>query len=127
MNVTNREARMWDQARQMGTLRQVKEDRMAAVHGSLQQRSSKTASPNTPEGASGCSQAVVSHEGRAVAARGSRPQVNAGMNSARATVSTTAAAPAENPGTSSATPLTGAGAGARLQQAKQIIGQRSLL
>lgn len=111
-----RHMELWDAAQRRG----IHQAKVKAVRDYL-------AGMNTPEGASGCSQAVVSHEGRAVAARGSRPQVNAGMNSARATVSTTAAAPAENPGTSSATPLTGAGAGARLQQAKQIIGQRSLL
>ena len=110
---------MWDQVRAQAAARKLASERQAAVAAYVQS--------NTPEGASGCSQAVVSHEGRAVAARGSRPHVNAGMNSARATVSTTAAAPAENPGTSSATPLTGAGAGARLQQAKQIIGQMALL
>lgn len=115
--VTNREARMWDQARQMAALRQIKEDRMAAVQGSLQQRSSKTASPNTPEGASGCSQAVVSHEGRAVAARGSRPQSFAGMNSARATVSTTPAAP-ENTSTVSLTPHAADGAGLGFDQGR---------
>lgn len=121
MTVTNREARQWDQVQRQELRRNIAARQQEALAAYLRRQS------NTPKGASGCSQAVVSHEGRAVAARGSRPHVNAGMNSARATVSTTAAAPAENPGTSSATPLTGAGAGARLQQAKQIIGQRALL
>jgi hypothetical protein len=106
---------LWDAAQRRG-IQQAKEK---AVRDYL-------AGMNTPEGASGCSQAVVSHEGRAVAARGSRPQVNAGMNSARATVSTTAAASTENPGNDHQAPLTGLVAGARLQQAKQIIGQRGL-
>ena len=70
---------------------------------------------NTPEGASGCCQAVVSQEGRAVAARGSRPQSFAGMNSARAAVSTTPAAP-ENPGTVSLTPHAAVGAGLGLKK-----------
>ena len=90
---------LWDAAQRRG-IQQAKEK---AVRDYL-------AGMNTPEGASGCSQAVVSHEGRAVAARGSRPQSFAGMKSARATVSTTAAAP-ENPGTVSLTPHAADGAG----------------
>lgn len=102
MTVTNREARQWDQWQHQAAMRRIAKERQAAVAAYVQS--------NTPEGASGCSQAVVSHEGRAVAARGSRPQSFAGMNSARATVSTTAAAP-ENPGTNSPTPHAAGGAG----------------
>jgi len=111
----------WNKWQHQSAMRRLERERREAVAAYVRQHQS-----NTPEGASGCSQAVVSHEARAVAARGSRAQKVAGNSSALAAVSTTAAAP-ENPGTSSATPLTGAGAGARLQQAKQIIGQRSLL
>jgi len=118
---TNREAEQWNRVLHWMARRETEKTRRALVDHIRHQNQS-----NTPEGASGCSQAVVSHEARAAAARGSRAQIDAGQSSALATVSTTAAAP-ENPGTSSATPLTGAGAGARLQQAKQIVGQRSLL
>lgn len=120
--VTNREARLWDQMQHQAAMNRIARERQAQVAPFLRQ-------PNTPEGASGCSQAVVSHEGRAVAARGSRPQSIAGSTtSARATVSTTAAAPTENPGTVPPTPPTAGGAGnmARIRRAMQIIGQRSL-
>lgn len=96
MTVTNREARQWDQRAEQDMLRRIAKQRQEAIAAYLKQS-------NTPEGASGCRQAVVSQEGRATAARGSRPQSFAGMNSARATVSTTAAAP-ENPGIVSPTP-----------------------
>ena len=123
MTVTNREAEQWNRIAHAAAMRKIIQDRQEAVAAYVRQHQS-----NTPEGASGCSQAVVSQEGRAAAARGSRPsQSRVTTNSARAAVSTTAAAPEKNPGTSSATPLTGAGAGARLRQAKQIVGQRSLL
>jgi len=122
MTVTNREAEQWNRLRHQSAMRKIIQDRQEAVAAYVRQHQS-----NTPEGASGCSQAVVSHEARAVAARGSRAQIVAGNSSALAAVSTTAAALEKNPGTSSATPLTGAGAGARLRQAKQIVGQRSLL
>lgn len=112
----------WNKWQHQSAMRRLERERREAVAAYVRQHQS-----NTPEGASGFSQAVVSHEARAVAARGSRAQKVAGNSSALATVSTTAAAPVENPGTSSATPLTGAGAGARLRQAKQIVGQRSLL
>lgn len=110
---------LWDRVQHQAALRKVAKERQAAVAAYVQS--------NTPKGASGCSQAVVSHEGRGSCCARQPAVAFAGMNSARAAASTTAAAPAENPGTSSATPLTGAGAGARLQQAKQIIGQRALL
>lgn len=112
----------WDQWQHRSAMHRLEAERREAVAAYVRQHQS-----NTPEGASGCSQAVVSHEGRAVAARGSRPQSIAGTTSARATVSTTAAAPTENPGNEHQAPLTGLVAGVRLQQAKQVIGQRSLL
>lgn len=105
MIVTNREARQWDQRAEQSMLRRIARQRQEAVAAYVRQQQS-----NTPEGASGCSQAVVSQEGRATAARGSRPPSFAGMNSARATVSTTAAAP-ENPGIVSPTPHAADGAG----------------
>lgn len=112
---------LWDKVQHRAVQNRIARERQALVAPFLRQ-------PNTPEGASGCSQAVVSHEGRAVAARGSRPQSIAGSTtSARATVSTTAAAPAENPGNDDQTPLTGPVAGARLKLAKQMVGQGSLL
>lgn len=117
--VTNREARLWDQRAEQSMLRRIARQRQEDVAAYLKQS-------NTPEGASGCSQAVVSHEARAVAARGSRAQKVAGNSSALATVSTTAAAPVENPGNDHQTPLSGLVAGARLQQAKQVIGQRGM-
>ena len=98
---------LWDRAQRQAMLRKAVKDRQAAVAAYVQS--------NTPKGASGCSQAVVSHEGRAVAARGSRPQSFAGMNSARAAVSTTAAAP-EKPGTVSLTPHAADGAGIGFDQ-----------
>lgn len=107
MTPTNREAQQWDQVRAQAAARKLAKERQEAVAAYLQS--------NTPEGASGCSQAVVSHEGRAVAARGSRPQSFAGMSSARAAVSTTAAAP-ENTGTVSLTPHAADGAGLGLSQ-----------
>ena len=110
---------LWDRAQRQAALRKVAKERQEAVAAYVQS--------NTPKGASGCSQAVVSHEARAVAARGSRAQKVAGNSSALATVSTTAAAPVENPGNDHQTPLSGLVAGARLKQAKQIVGQRSLL
>ena len=108
MMVTNHEAHQWDQMRAQAAARKIAKERQAAVAAYLKQS-------NTPKGASGCSQAVVSHEGRAVAARGSRPQSIAGMNSARAAASTTAAAP-ENPGTVSLTPHAADGAGLGFDQ-----------
>lgn len=113
--------RLWDQWQHQSAMRRLERERRQAVAAYVQQHQQS----NTPEGASGCSQAVVSHEGRAVAARGSRPTY-AGTNSARATVSTTAAAPTENPGNEHQAPLTGLVAGARLHLAKQIVGQRGL-
>lgn len=114
--------RLWDQWQHQSVMRRLERERRQAVAAYVQQHQQS----NTPEGASGCSQAVVSHEGRAVAARGSRPQSIAGTTSARATVSTTAAAPTENPGNEHQAPLTGLVAGARLHLAKQIVGQRGL-
>ncbi len=108
MNVTNREAEQWNRVQHTANLRRIAQQRQAAVAAYVS---------NTPKGASGCSQAVVSHEGRAVAARGSRPQSFAGMNSARATVSTTAAAP-ENPGIVSLTPHAADGAGLGFDQGR---------
>lgn len=64
MTPTNREAQQWDQVRTQAAARKLAKERQEAVAAYVQS--------NTPEGASGCSQAVVSHEGRAVAARGSR-------------------------------------------------------
>ena len=64
MTPTNREAQQWDQVRTQPAARKLAKERQEAVAAYVQS--------NTPEGASGCSQAVVSHEGRAVAARGSR-------------------------------------------------------
>ena len=98
---------LWDRVQHEATMRRITQRRQEAVAAYVQS--------NTPEGASGCSQAVVSHEGRAVAARGSRPQSFAGMNSARAAVSTTAAAP-EKPGTVSLTPHAADGAGLGFDQ-----------
>lgn len=93
---------LWDRVQHQAALRKLAKERQVAVAAYVQS--------NTPKGASGCSQAVVSQECRAVAARGSRPQSFAGMNSARAAVSTTPAAP-ENPGTISLTPHAADGAG----------------
>lgn len=93
MNVTNREAEQWNRLRHQSAMRKIIQDRQEAVAAYVRQHQS-----NTPEGASGCSQAVVSHEARAVAARGSRAQKVAGNSSALATVSITAAAPEKNPG-----------------------------
>ena len=93
MTVTNREAEQWNRLRHQSAMRKIIQDRQEAVAAYVRQHQS-----NTPEGASGCSQAVVSHEARAVAARGSRAQKVAGNSSALATVSTTAAAPEKNPG-----------------------------
>lgn len=121
MTVTNREAEQWNRMQQWMFKREIDRSRKELIERIRHQNQS-----NTPEGASGCSQAVVSHEGRAVAARGSRPQSIAGTNSARATVSTTAAAPTENPGSEHQAPLTGPAAGARLHLVKQIVGQRGL-
>lgn len=121
MSVTNREAEAWNRVQHWRLQREIERSRQELVERLRYQNQS-----NTPEGASGCSQAVVSHEGRAVAARGSRPQSIAGTTSARATVSTTAAAPTENPGNEHQAPLTGPAAGARLHLVKQIVGQRGL-
>lgn len=99
MGVTNREAGQWNRVAHASAMRKIVQDRQEAVAAYVRQQQSNT----PPEGASGCSQAVVSHEARAVAARGSRPQSIAGTTSARATVSTTAAAP-ENPGIASPIP-----------------------
>ena len=98
MNVTNREAEQWNRIAHAAAMRKIVQDRQEAVAAYVRQHQS-----NTPEGASGCSQAVVSHEARAVAARGSRAQNVAGNSSALAAVSTTAAAP-ENPGIASPIP-----------------------
>ena len=100
---------LWDRVQHQAALRKLAKERQEAVAAYLQS--------NTPKGASGCSQAVVSQEGRAVAARGSRPQSFAGMNSARAAVSTTAAAP-EKPGTVSLTPHAVDGAGLGFDQGR---------
>lgn len=105
MTVTNREAEQWNRIAHAAAMRKIIQDRQEAVAAYVRQHQS-----NTPEGASGCSQAVVSQEGRAAAARGSRPQSFAGMNSARATVSTCVAAP-EKTGTNSLTPHAAVGAG----------------
>ena len=110
---------MWDQVRAQTAARKLAKERQAAVAAYVQS--------NTPEGASGCRQAVVSHEGRGSCCARQPAAAFAGMSSARAAVSTTAAAPTENPGNDHQAPLTGLVAGARLQQAKQILGQRSLL
>lgn len=98
MTVTNREAEQWNRIAHAAAMRKIIQDRQEAVAAYVRQQQS-----NTPEGASGCSQAVVSHEARAVAARGSRAQKVAGNSSALAAVSTTAAAP-ENPGIASPIP-----------------------
>ena len=98
---------LWDRVQHEATMRRITQRRQEAVAAYVQS--------NTPEGASGCSQAVVSHEGRAVAARGSRPQSFAGMNSARAAISTCVVAP-ENTGTVSLTPHTADGAGLGFDQ-----------
>lgn len=102
MNVTNREARQWDQMQRQAAQRKISAERQAAVAAYLQS--------NTPEGASGCSPAVVSHEGRGSCCARQPAEAFAGMNSARATVSTTAVAP-ENPGIVSLTPHAADGAG----------------
>ena len=99
MNVTNREAEQWNRIAHAAAMRKIVQDRQEAVAAYVRQHQSNT----PPEGASGCSQAVVSHEARAVAARGSRAQNVAGNSSALAAVSTTAAAP-ENPGIASPIP-----------------------
>ena len=98
MTVTNREAEQWNRIAHAAAMRKIIQDRQEAVAAYVRQQQS-----NTPEGASGCSQAVVSHEARAVAARGSLAQKVAGNSSALAAVSTTAAAP-ENPGIASPIP-----------------------
>lgn len=104
MNVTNREARQWDKVHHQAAMRQIAKKRQEAVAAYLKQS-------NTPEGASGCSQAVVSHEGRGSCYARQPAEAFAGMNSARATVSTTAAAPEKNPGIVSPTPHAAVGAG----------------
>ena len=109
MMVTNREAQQWDRMRAQAAARKLAKERQAAVAAYVQS--------NTPKGASGCSSAVVSQEGRAVAARGSRPQSFAGMNSGRATVSTCVVAP-ENTGTVSLTPHAVDGAGLGFDQGR---------
>lgn len=103
MNVTNREARQWDQMQRQAAMRRIAKQRQEAVASYLKQS-------NTPEGASGCRQAVVSHEDRGSCCARQPAEAFAGMNSARATVSTTAAAP-ENPGIVSPTPHAADGAG----------------
>ena len=100
---------LWDRVQHQAALRKIAKERQAAITAYVQS--------NTPKGASGCSQAVVSHEGRAVAARGSRPQSFAGMSSARAAASTTAAAP-KNPGTVSLTPHAADGSGLGFDQGR---------
>ncbi len=89
----------WDQWQHQSALRRLERERREAVAAYVRQHQS-----NTPEGASGCSQAVVSHDARAVAARGSLAQKVAGNSSALAAVSTTAAAPEKNPGIASPIP-----------------------
>lgn len=98
MTVTNREAEQWNRMQQWMFKREIDRSRKELIERIRHQNQS-----NTPEGASGCSQAVVSHEARAVAARGSRAQKVAGNSSALAAVSTTAAAP-ENTGIASPIP-----------------------
>lgn len=88
----------WDQWQHRSAMHRLEAERREAVAAYVRQHQS-----NTPEGASGCSQAVVSHEARAVAARGSLAQKVAGNSSALAAVSTTAAAP-ENTGIASPIP-----------------------
>jgi hypothetical protein len=112
MAVTNREARQWDQWQHQSAMRRLDRERREAVAAYVRQHQS-----NTPEGASGCSQAVVSHEARAVAARGSRAQKVAGNSSALAAVSTTAAAP-ENPGIASPIPHAARDAGLGFDQGR---------
>ena len=107
MMVTNREAQQWDRMRAQAAARKLAKERQAAVAAYVQS--------NTPKGASGCSQAVVSHEGRGSCCARQPAAAFAGMNSARVTVSTTAAAP-ENPGTVSLTPHAADGAGLGFDQ-----------
>ncbi len=95
---------LWDAAQRRG-IQQAKEK---AVQDYL-------AGMNTPEGASGCRQAVVSHEGRGSCCARQPAAAFAGMSSARAAVSTTAAAP-EKPGTVSLTPHAADGAGLGFDQ-----------
>ena len=89
----------WDQWQHRSAMHRLEAERREAVAAYVRQHQS-----NTPEGASGCRQAVVSHEARAVAARGSLAQKVAGNSSALAAVSTTAAAAPENPGIASPIP-----------------------
>ena len=100
---------MWDQVRAQTAARKLAKERQAAVAAYVQS--------NTPEGASGCRQAVVSHEGRGSCCARQPAAAFAGMSSARAAVSTTAAAP-ENPGIVSLTPHAADGAGLGLDQGR---------
>ncbi len=103
---------LWDQLQHQSAMRRLERERREAIAAYVRQHQS-----NTPEGASGCSQAVVSHEARAVAARGSRAQKVAGNSSALAAVSTTAAAP-ENPGIVSPIPHAARDAGLGFRQGR---------
>ena len=109
MTPTNREAQQWDQVRAQAAARKLAKERQEAVAAYVQS--------NTPEGASGCSQAVVSHEGRGSCCARQPAAAFAGMSSARAAVSTTAAAP-EKPGTVSLTPHAADGAGLGFDQGR---------
>lgn len=111
MTVTNREARQWDQVQRQELRRNIAARQQEALAAYLRRQS------NTPEGASGCRQAVVSHEGRGSCCARQPAVAFAGMNSARATVSTTAAAP-EKPGTVSLTPHAADGAGLGFDQGR---------
>lgn len=109
MMVTNREARQWDQRAEQSMRRRIAKERQEAVAAYVQS--------NTPKGASGCNQAAVSHEGRGSCCARQPAAAFAGMNSARAAVSTTPAAP-ENPGTVSLTPHAADGAGLGFDQGR---------
>lgn len=111
MTVTNREARQWDQVQRQELRRKIAARQQEALAAYLRRQS------NTPEGASGCSQAVVSHEGRGSCCARQPAAAFAGMSSARAAVSTTAAAP-EKPGTVSLTPHAADGAGLGFDQGR---------
>ena len=105
----------WDQWQHRSAMHRLERERREAVAAYVRQHQS-----NTPEGASGCRQAVVSHEARAVAARGSLAQKVAGNSSALAAVSTTAAAP-ENPRYRVANPACGARCRPWVFQAAEVV------
>jgi len=115
VTVTNREAEQWNRIAHAAAMRKIIQDRQEAVAAYVRQHQS-----NTPEGASGCSQAVVSHEARAVAARGSRAQKVAGNSSALAAVSTTAAP--ENTGIASPIPHAARDAGLGYFRQRRLFG-----